>query len=1376
MPVATVKPGPVDASVLRRRLAAVRGRLRRVHLVRGLGWTVVALLLPLLVASLLDFRWLLPALVRALFLVGALIGGGLLLLNYLIRPLTAKADDLSLALKIEESYPVLNDCLASTIEFLDRGADAPAGESEAMRRLALRQTLQKAASCDFFRIIDARGVRLAGLTGVAALVAVVVLGVFYPAQAATAFARLADPFGRHDWPTQTQLTLEPPPRRLALNEGLEIKGTVHGVIPAEARLFLRPEGFPVREQVIKIAQQSAGEGLILVRLPASEIPRSFRFHVQAGDAVSDVFEVAVLPPPALAFLDGKPSPQIRLDYPAYTDLPSPRYLPPGIGHVEAIAGTRITLRGAADRPLRRVWIEPWSEPRFEQRIPMHLLPLTAPPGGSSLEAVLSRVVGPLLQQPVEGVLGDDAKRFEATFRPWLAGDYLLHLEDDTGLRGSRSFELRLRPDPAPLVVLERPSAGRNLLLALPAASIPIEVLIEDSTFAIRSAFLRYRTHRDEPPRTMLLYSEGLARREIGQAAGPAVAVAPPHFRPTRLEVEHLLSLKRITHPDGSPLKGGDSVFLEGCADDFDTVNPHKEAGTSGVVEIRIVDRNRLDLALNEEQARIHQELLRQREKQRDLLRTVRDLKTKVEKGQKLTPEEQRDLTEVERQQGAIQERIGTPRQGMRADVAKLLETLDQNGLQKSAAQERLSDIEKELDRIATNELPKVQAALTEARKAQERAENPMNRRDAGDKLRREAQGKLDRADALKRNDPGALEKAAEKLQQQAREAEAKGSLDRSQDLQTEAAQLRQQARDLQKNPVNPDAKATKEEIARLEQQARELNEAADRLEGQPMLTREEATQKNLGDARQSQEEIERTLTDLLARLEPWSSDRELKGEANKLLQEQKDLIQKAQDLDRQGLEGQHPDRLTSGQKIDLRNLAEEQQRLERRTSELVEKIKNVAEERGKKDPERAAELRQAAEQAQKDNIAGKMQDARREIDANHLSRARDQQRAAAAALEKALKNLDERREDKFDRLAKKLRETEQQLEKLQDDLERLKKQRQAAEKIADPGQREQELQRLRQEQEQLRAKGQEVARELARLRNQGGARGLENAQRNLEEAVKQLQRREDEQAANEALDRIEEARQEVQESREQTQEELAREQLIRVMDVLKNLKERQDGLTAEAKRIQERLRQEPTARSLRTSLSRLADAQKGLANETVAVSSRDLNNAPVFARMVQRASEAMVQAGERAVELARLNAQKLPPLPDADLGRWQDLAARRLEQVLKAVKEEVDAPQLSAPAEGGGEGPAPGDHLPPLAQLKLLKVLEGDVRQQLLDFKREHPDLTRLDEKGLARLQSLLRQRQDVRELFDDLNRPGDEPAPPAAQPEPEAKPEGARP
>src|SRR5207253_1010479 len=95
-------------------------------------------------------------------------------------------------------------------------------------------------------------------------------------------------------------------------------------------------------------------GLFTARL--ERVERSFRFQVHAHDAVSDWHAVSVLPPPVLVPLDGRPTPQVRLIYPTYTDLPD-QDLPDGSGNIEAVLGTRATLRAATDRPVVKAWIE-----------------------------------------------------------------------------------------------------------------------------------------------------------------------------------------------------------------------------------------------------------------------------------------------------------------------------------------------------------------------------------------------------------------------------------------------------------------------------------------------------------------------------------------------------------------------------------------------------------------------------------------------------------------------------------------------------------------------------------------------------------------------------------------------------------------------------------------------------------------------------------------------------------------------------------------------------------------------------------------------------------------------------------------------------------
>ena len=148
---------------LANRLAALRRRLRLTAGFRGGSWLLFTMVAGVAVAALLDWQLHLPALVRAVLLVGTLGAAGAVAIHFLVRPLRSRTDNLSLALRIEAEYPELNDCLASTVQFLEPAGENP-GASTTLRQAAVRQALDRAEGCDFNRIIDGRGLRWAGLS------------------------------------------------------------------------------------------------------------------------------------------------------------------------------------------------------------------------------------------------------------------------------------------------------------------------------------------------------------------------------------------------------------------------------------------------------------------------------------------------------------------------------------------------------------------------------------------------------------------------------------------------------------------------------------------------------------------------------------------------------------------------------------------------------------------------------------------------------------------------------------------------------------------------------------------------------------------------------------------------------------------------------------------------------------------------------------------------------------------------------------------------------------------------------------------------------------------------------------------------------------
>src|SRR5262249_18491707 len=160
------------------------------------------------------------------------------------------------------------------------------------------------------------------------------------------------------------------------------------------------------------------------------------------------------------------------------DLP-PQDLPDGSGNIDAVRGTEVTLKAAADRPLVRAWIEYQPEPRHLSGTAA-LLPLAAPDAAPLLGATAGGREG---WGPGPAEIGRDPRQFRVRFSPCVSGHYALHLEDDIGLSSTRYFELRVQNDPAPEVKMQRPSASRDVLSVLPAASLPLDVVASDPRFA-----------------------------------------------------------------------------------------------------------------------------------------------------------------------------------------------------------------------------------------------------------------------------------------------------------------------------------------------------------------------------------------------------------------------------------------------------------------------------------------------------------------------------------------------------------------------------------------------------------------------------------------------------------------------------------------------------------------------------------------------------------------------------------------------------------------------------------------------------------------------------------------------------------------------------
>jgi hypothetical protein len=172
------------------------------------------------------------------------------------------------------------------------------------------------------------------------------------------------------------------------------------------------------------------------------------------------------------------------------------------------------------------------------------------------------------------------------------------------------------------------------------------------------------------------------------------------------------------------------------------------------------------------------------------------------------------------------------------------------------------------------------------------------------------------------------------------------------------------------------------------------------------------------------------------------------------------------------------------------------------------------------------------------------------------------------------------------------------------------------------------------------------------------------------------------------------------------------------------------------------------------------------------LSEKEFAPLPVLAKLLSEAAGAMDQAAEK-VKIRREDARDADPATafDPDLESANDrkvkrpmaLAARRLAQLLDALTEEQPKtnprkePQTGTePKTGEPQNPMPpnrGDEdiIPPLAQLKVLKALQGELNQRTEEFAKEHPKKDKLTEEEIAELKELEQAQREIATLFEQM-------------------------
>lgn len=500
-------------------------------------------------------------------------------------------------------------------------------------------------------------------------------------------------------------------------------------------------------------------------------------------------------------------------------------------------------------------------------------------------------------------------------------------------------------------------------------------------------------------------------------------------------------------------------------------------------------------------------------------------------------------------------------------------------------------------------------------------------------------------------------------------------------------------------------------------------------------------------AGQRQDEVIESLERMLNDLGQWDNYRQFSRDLGDLRRQQRELTKQTAELGRQ-IVSQSENGATAQQRADLDKLGQEQLDLARQFEKLQQRMQEMAAQMAD-DPLAAQALTDAVELAREQMTSGRMRDAGQAAAQNQAGQASAAQKQVEQDLDEMIDTLANRREHELERLVKRLRESEQKLAELRKQQQGLRKKMREAAQEPDEEKRRQELQRLSREQKKIEEQVERLARQLQRLQADQAGQSMAQAGSRMDDAGQQGDQGNGESAA-EAADRaqrdLDDAQRQLAERRKEAEADLAFEQLAKIADQLRGLRDRQGLVVEDTVRIEDlRAKQGHLSRAQNISVQQLGRQQGGLEQETTLLVEK-IRDAEVFRHVLD---DALAQMRQAATRLGQLDT-------GAPTQSATKRALRRFEQLLAALESDKDeqAGEEGGEGEGGGGQNPPTDGIAPLAQLKLLKLMQQDINARTKELEQAHGRQGQLTREQQQEFADLAQEQGKLADLARSLSQP----------------------
>ena len=644
---------------LERTISSVRRRVRRLLLLHALGRVIAIALtvagLIMLCDYVVHFEDRGIRVIASLSAIGALVWS---VVHFLLPALTARFDEVDVALKVEKRFPLLANRLASTIEFLKQPEDDPVAGSGSLRRAVIHQTASEIEALDLRDAVRSAPAARSAVTAAVVCLLFAILFVLNPESMRIAMARLAQPYADVKWPQTNHLAFRDPVRRVALGQTFEVEliDERGAALPEEVSIHYRTQVPGEPAQIEIKAMQRVGDEMVARK---NAVARPFAYRAVGGDDTSmSWIDVEVVEPPRIDQL------KLTLVYPEYTAWPPAE----SERHLRALVGTRVEVKANTTKPLAHASI--------------HL------EDGRQFKADLT----------------DDGHGFELSAdaeEPFVierSGAYWFELSDGEGLTGESDvhFEIRAMADLPPSVTIEKPPGN---LFVTANAVVPLRIIAKDD-LDLADVELRYiRSDRSE-------------QGELVESLFEGPPAPTPHDEQNATMPEgHTLSLEHNWDLSAFGLEAGAQLTFHATASDY-----LPQIGQSPARRLLIVSAEELEGRLDERQGAILGELSRILKTQQESRTGTAAVEIQLGEVGHIAKHDLDQLQGAEMAQRQVTRALSNTDDGIQREIRALLDDLRNNNVKGAQIERRMTDLLVEIEQLGHEHLPTIGRELNRALK------------------------------------------------------------------------------------------------------------------------------------------------------------------------------------------------------------------------------------------------------------------------------------------------------------------------------------------------------------------------------------------------------------------------------------------------------------------------------------------------------------------------------------------------------------------------------------------------------------------------------------------------------------------------------------